>query len=251
MNATAARPAPAARFARFAFLLTVAAALLILLSGPLTRFGVIDWRPALGLMRNATMAAIAGTLLCLIAAILAARRPGRPGLRRAALGLVIGLLAIAGPLMLMRKATSVPPIHDISTDTQDPPQFVAIAPLRADAANPVAYAGPEVAAQQAKAYPDLRPIVLDAAPADAVRRVEAAARDLGWELVAAVPADGRVEATDTTAWWGFKDDVVVRVRPGPTPGASTVDVRSKSRVGVSDIGANADRIRALRERLQG
>jgi uncharacterized protein (DUF1499 family) len=143
----------------------------------------------------------------------------------------------------------VPPIHDISTDTSDPPAFVAVVARRvaAGASNPPEYAGPEVAAQQQAAYPDLTPIALQAPPDQAFARALAAARSLGWEIVASEAGEGRLEATDTTRWFGFKDDVVVRIRPDG--GGSRVDVRSKSRVGRSDVGANAARIRAFRDAL--
>jgi uncharacterized protein (DUF1499 family) len=73
---------------------------------------------------------------------------------------------------------------------------------------------------------------------------------MGWEIAEADAAAGRIEATDTTFWFGFKDDVVIRIRPAED-GGSIVDIRSKSRVGMSDVGANAARIRAFRDRLTG
>jgi len=90
--------------------------------------------------------------------------------------------------------------------------------------------------------------VLDTPPDQAYSRALAAAAGLGWEIVAAVPAEGRIEATDTTPWFGFKDDVVIRIRPQGT--ASRVDIRSKSRVGTSDRGANAARIDGCLDRLR-
>jgi uncharacterized protein (DUF1499 family) len=144
--------------------------------------------------------------------------------------------------MFRRTAQSVPPIHDISTDTDNPPPFVAVVERRRDASNPVEYGGPEIAAQQHRAYPDLHPVTLSDPPARAFERALEAARGQGWEIVASAPADGRIEATDTTRFFGFKDDVVVRVKPEGT--GSRVDVRSLSRVGKSDVGKNASRIRA-------
>ena len=143
----------------------------------------------------------------------------------------------------------MPPIHDISTDTKRPPEFVAILPLRADAPNPSEYGGPEVAAAQIGAYPDLQTHRMDAAPAQAFERAQQAARGLGWEIVSADPTAGRIEATATTFWFGFKDDVVIRIEPDAA--GSRVDVRSLSRVGGSDVGANAARIRAFLQALGG
>jgi uncharacterized protein (DUF1499 family) len=112
-----------------------------------------------------------------------------------------------------------------------------------------------VAAQQREGYPDLKPIILDAPPDAAFERALDAVHALGWDLVADDAGAGRIEATDTTFWYGFKDDVVVRIRPdgggSRVDSGSRVDVRSKSRVGGSDVGANAARIRAYAERLDG
>jgi len=160
----------------------------------------------------------------------------------AALALLVGLAAFLPPYMFRHTAASVPPIHDISTDTDDPPRFAAIVPLRRGAANPIEYGGPEVAAQQHRAYADIRPATLSDPPPRAFERALAAARAQGWEIVDAAPAEGRIEATDTTRWFGFKDDIVVRVRPEGA--GSRLDVRSLSRVGGSDVGKNAARVRA-------
>jgi hypothetical protein len=151
------------------------------------------------------------------------------------------------PWYALQQARALPPIHDITTDTGRPPQFVAILPLRAGAPNPAAYGGADVARAQVGAYPDLRTRRMDATRADAFNRALQVARDLGWEIVAADAAAGRIEATDTTFWFGFKDDVVVRVEADGA--GSRIDVRSVSRVGVGDVGANARRIRAYLQKL--
>ena len=163
------------------------------------------------------------------------------------LALCIALAAAAPPIILLQQAKAVPPIHDISTDTFDPPLFVALDAERARAPNGAKYGGAEVAAQQQKAYPDIKSLVLKAPPAEAVQRAIDAARKSGWEIVASDAPSGRIEATDTTSWFGFKDDIVVRVRPEGT--GSRVDVRSASRVGTGDIGANAKRVRQFLARV--
>jgi len=160
---------------------------------------------------------------------------------------VIGLGAAALPLLQLRTAKSVPPIHDITTDPSDPPVFEAVLPLRMGAANGVEYGGNTVAAQQRAAYPDILPIRLDAAPSQAFARALDAARAMGWAIAAADPARGVIEATDRTLWFGFKDDIAVRVRANGT--GSVIDVRSLSRIGRSDVGTNARRIRAYRDQL--
>ena len=124
--------------------------------------------------------------------------------------------------------------------------FEAILPLRADAAM---YAGEETAAQQRGAYPEIKPQVLSVPPDEAFERALAVTREMGWEIVAAEKSEGRIEATDTTFWFGFKDDVVIRIQP--VEAGSRMDVRSASRVGVGDLGVNAARIRRFLERLQG
>ncbi len=170
--------------------------------------------------------------------------------RMAGLGFVVLLVGAALTVNFINwrtTAQSVPPIHDITTDTQDPPPFVAVLPLRTGAPNPPEYPGEEVAVRQREAYPDLEPIRI-AAPSDATfEAARAVVNQMRWALVAEAPAEGRIEATDTTRYFGFQDDVVIRVRPDGE--GSVVDVRSKSRVGMSDVGTNARRIRDFREAL--
>jgi uncharacterized protein (DUF1499 family) len=225
-----------------AVMVSALAVVLLLAAGPGTRMGLWTFRTGFQLLRYAVYGGVAGAALALVALVATSRR----GL--AVLALVLGLAAALPPWQLQRSARSLPPIHDISTDTDEPPPFVAVAPLRRDASNPVAYGGPEIAAQQKKAYPDIKPAVLSMPPAQAFDRALAAAKAQGWEVVATVPAEGRIEATDTTRWFGFKDDVVVRVRPDGA--GSRVDARSVSRVGRGDVGTNARRIRQFLEALR-
>ena len=208
-----------------------------------------SYRTAFGILRWAAYAGLAAALVSLLAAVLCLRRRPRRGLWSAAAGLLLGLVVAAVPLGHLRAARSVPPIHDISTDVDDPPAFVAILPLRADAPNPAEYGGPTIAAEQRAAYSDIVPVTLPLPPDEAYRKALAAARSLGWEVVAASPENGRIEATDRTFWFGFRDDIVVRVRA--RTGGSVVDVRSVSRVGRSDTGTNAARIRRFIHALQG
>ena len=230
------------RIGTLALVLAVGAGLAVALAGPGTRFGLWHFRTAFTVMRYAAYAGALAALLALIA--LVARAPRVPGV----LALLLGLAAFGGPLLWSRSAGQVPPIHDIATDTDDPPAFVEIVARRSAATNPVAYGGPEIAAQQHRAYPDLKPLHLDVAPAAALQRAAKVARELGWEVVSEAAPEGRLEATDTTPWFGFKDDVVVRIRPEGA--GSRVDVRSLSRVGRSDLGLNAKRIRRYLERLR-
>lgn len=169
------------------------------------------------------------------------------------LALIAGLAVTANNGLVMGQAGGAPGIHDVTTDTSNPPAFVAVLPLRqVDAQNPPDYAGPgsgpEAAAAQKQAFPDIQPLFFNQ-PANIVF---AAARDVvaekGWTLVDANEADGRIEATAETGWVRFKDDVVIRIQPGRDQ--TRVDVRSKSRVGRGDMGANARRVRDYLGSLQ-
>lgn len=236
------------RTGRIAFYAAVAALLALVIAGPGHRLGLFGALPAVALAAVSTLIAVIAFLLGLVALVMALRAPGRAGLGRAALAVVLGGAIGVQLLGWIAQGRSVPPIHDISTNTTDPPAFVAIAPLRAQAPNPAAYAGAETATAQAKAYPDVEPLLVDAEPAAVVATAAGIAADLGWEVIAQVPGEGRLEATDTTFWFGFKDDIVLRARE--TAEGSIVDLRSKSRVGRSDLGTNAARIREFSQRLR-
>jgi uncharacterized protein (DUF1499 family) len=228
-----------------AALVAVIAILMLVLAGPGTRFGVWNFRIGLSLLRYAAYLGIAAVFIALIALVMT-----RP--RGTALGLLLGALLLAsvaflGPWAFLQKAKKAPAIHDITTDTSDPPLFVAVLPLRKDAVNPPTYGGDSVAAQQRRAYPDIGPLELHVPPDQAFERALAAARAMGWDIDATDHAAGRIEATATTKWFGFKDDIVVRIRPEGA--GSRVDVRSVSRVGKSDLGTNAARVRAYLARL--
>ena len=239
--------------ARIALLLAGLCALAVGLSGPAYRTGWIALPAAFTTMRWGAWIAIGIAVLALVLALVAAiARPDgtRRGLAEAGLAMLIAVVTMAGPMTLMARGKQAPPIHDISTDTDNPPQFVSVLPLRADARNPATYGGPDVAAQQKKAYPAIVPLELALPPAQAYERALAAARDTGWVIVSADASANRIEATATTPFFGFKDDVVVRITPAGN--GSRVDVRSVSRIGRSDLGTNAQRVEgylaSLRER---
>ena len=245
-----------------AIAVSVLAALLFACSGPGTRLGLWGFGTGLTMLKWGAYVGILGAALAIIAltaAAFAARARAGEGRddaarseeRRSLMPLVVALLlagvAVFVPWRGLQRARAVPPIHDITTDTQDPPAFVAVLPLRAGARNSAVYGGDSVAALQRKGYPDLGPLHVAVPQATAYARALAEARAMKWEVVAADSVAGRIEATATTPWFGFKDDVVIRLRPD---GAGTrVDVRSVSRVGGSDVGANAARIRAYLARL--
>jgi len=228
------------KIARLALLASVIALVLLLIGGPGYRMGL--WGLGFGLldaMQYALFAGAAGAILAIVFLLIPKIRSGQTVPLFAAL--VIGLSVAAVPLYVQNTVDSVPRIHDISTNTNNPPEFVDVRPLREDAANPPEYAGAEVAEQQREAYPDIRTLETGMDPDTLVELALDTAREQGWEIISAVTEDGRIEATDTTLWYGFKDDIVIRVRE--TDEGSILDIRSKSRVGASDLGKNAARIR--------
>jgi uncharacterized protein (DUF1499 family) len=224
-------------------ILAIAAAVVAVGAGFGTRVNWWDFGAGFSLLRWGFYIAIAAAVLSLLGLVVSRPLSGWRALLAAILGLVIAAPVIIVPLTWINTARSVPPIHDITTDTQNPPQFHAILALRKDAANSAQYGGPEVASLQHEAYPDIGPVFDSVSPALAFTTALQSARDLGWNIVAKDPSDGRIEATDTTFWFGFTDDIVIRVmREGD--GVRT-DIRSVSRVGRSDIGTNAARVRAF------
>jgi uncharacterized protein (DUF1499 family) len=235
------RDRPWSRLALAALALALLVAALGALAGFGSQWGLWHFRTGFTLLRYAAYGGIAAAVLGSIAVFRA--RPGGPrrGFAAAFLAVVLGLLVVGIPWQTRRAAAGLPPIHDITTDTENPPEFVAIAPLRADAPNPLEYGGAEVAHLQRQAYPDIRPILLDMPPEAAFQRALDAVGRMRWDLVHSDPGAGRIEATDRTRWFGFRDDVVVRLTP--VNGRTVVDVRSKSRVGRGDMGTNARRVR--------
>ena len=238
---------PVAYLAAAGLVVAGVAAAAEILAGPGTRIGWWPFPTGFAILRWAAYGGIAGAAVSFAAGVAARPGSGRAGARIAVAGLLLGLAAAAVPWSYLRIAKSVPAIHDITTDTENPPGFSVLLPVRRDAPNGADYGGPEVAAKQRAAYPDVKPAHLPVSPREAFDRALAAAQKMGWTIAAADPASGSIEATATTFWFGFKDDVVVRIRPDGA--GSRVDVRSASRVGRSDIGANAARVREYLGRL--
>ncbi|MEK6712513.1 MAG: DUF1499 domain-containing protein [Nitrospinota bacterium] len=231
-------------------ILALAAGLNLLASGPGSRLGLWGWRTGFLMMAWtgtigiwAVWISLAGGLFALIGAMKARTAA-------ALVGLALGFLMMSVPTTRQQVLNSVPRIHEVSTDTERPPQFQAALALRqsAKAANPPAY-NAQFAPLQRKAFPDIQPAYLEGAPEAAFGRALAAARSMGWNIIASDPKEGRIEAVATTFWYGFEDDVVIRVqREGER---NRVDIRSKSRVGGSDFGTNAKRVQAYLKALGG
>ena len=242
------------------------------------KFGLWDWRLGLGtlivtwgprLLIGALVLAAVALLVCLV-------RPPRQGVVAAVVALLIPAAGLGYMEYVRSQNADVPPIHDVATDIESPPVFseAVMREREASGANPVhplttplssieAYKGPRFADRHARsvgdlgreAYPDLRPVVVSAAPDRLFEVLRQEAQDRGWAIVTDDPAAGTFDATAETFWFGFKDDVAVRVRPGAAPNQLQIDARSTSRVGLGDMGANAKRLRDylsdIREELNG
>lgn len=229
-------------------IITVIALVILLSAGVGTRLGVWDFRTGFMLLKSA---AIVGVLAALASCggVFSVGKSHKKHASLAAGALLIALATVAIPLSWKMAAGKLPRIHDISTDTVNPPSFSALLPLRHGATNPPEYAGPAVAIKQHEAYPDIQPLVLNLTADKAFAKAVAVARDMRWQIVAEVPAEGRIEAIDTTFWFGFKDDIVIRITSAGN--RSVVDIRSESRVGISDVGTNARRIRNFFKQMRG
>ena len=205
------------------------------------------------LMTSSGFAAAAAAIVSLLALLFGGSHLEAGSLAMAAAALVLGAVLVYIPWQYNRLRNTVPRIHDITTDVETPPEFAAVLPARAaENAATAHYEGAELAKLQKAAYPDVAPLELALPQARAFDLALAVARSMpGWSLVAADPATGRIEASQTSRWFGFTDDIVIRVSAHGT--ASRADMRSLSRQGRSDFGVNAARIRAymsaLRKRL--
>jgi len=233
-----------------------------------TRFELWGYQTGLGVMTfqwgpRFLIAAVGAGVISLVLLIVyrfvfgKANAPGVGGWIAAVLAIAVGAGGLAYAASVREYASTIPPIHDISTDTENPPQFSnALIDRRGAESNSVDYAEkidprserplPEV---QAEAYPEIQPMTFNVAPDLVYEAALNTARDMGWKVGTDSPEAGLFEATDTTFWFGFKDDVVVRVT-ALEDGGTRVDARSVSRVGVSDLGANAARLVAFEANLR-
>lgn len=228
--------------------LAMAGVLSLLASGPGYRVGLWGFGTGISLVKASAYFSVVALVVCLGALMIRQRGNISQEMVPSIIGLVIAAGVLGITLKWKYNLTSVPYIHDITTDTENPPRFIAVLPLRIGADNPAEYGGPDLAKQQKLGYPDLRPGFVSRPPVAAYAEALQAAKDMGWDIVASEPTSFRIEATDTTYWFGFKDDIVVRL--SPTAEGSRIDVRSVSRVGKSDVGTNARRISSYLTRLK-
>jgi len=229
--------------------LAIADAIAGLFAGIGYRLDLWDYRDGIGALIYVFWLAAGTSVAAALAVLLGTFGAWRGAIVTGLIALLIAATTAWVPWSLRQAARRVPPIHDISTDTVDPPQFVVVAGLRRRSDHPVTYDGPEAAAQQRKGYPDIVPIVLDAPPGKVFDAAKSVLAGMDLRLLDADPGHGRLEATDTSLLFGFEDDVVVRITARPD-GSTRVDVRSKSRVGRNDLGINAGRIRTFAATLR-
>lgn len=259
---------------RLALLLAVLLPVWFLVATLGTKFGLFDYRIGFGQMTYGLGDRVIYTVLAVgvLALALARLIPPRRGLVAAVVAVLIPVLAIGYGNYARSQSRGYPAIHDVTTNPTDPPSFSAeLLKVRTDSKSNTIYpptmpmkerasfqrmltARPDMAAAladksvadlAAEGFPDLRPIELSIPPSRAFMLAQEEAKAQGWKIHAADPEQGVLDATAETFWFGFKDDVAIRVRPGGSPDTSVVDLRSISRVGGGDMGANGKRIRAF------
>ena len=249
-------------------ILAISTPLVFIAAGLGAKFGLWSWQFGLQTLTQkfGPILLMATGVMAVLSMILAAFTP-KKGFWLGAFAMIIPLFGLGQLLNVKNKVDSLPYIHDITTDTQDVPGFTStILSERSKVkdVNTVDYAGKMaptskkdaegkpveelVAALQSKAYPRVRPLILSQAPDAAFIHAKTVVKEMGWALKSEDAAAGILEATDSTFWYGFKDDIVIRLRSGEG-GGTVVDVRSVSRVGTSDIGANAARIRIFLKKM--
>ncbi|MBB1388155.1 DUF1499 domain-containing protein [Shewanella sp. SG44-6] len=207
------------------------------------------WDPIVGFMASRNYNNLLGYVVVVIGLVALitsftikqnSRAKGK-GLINSTIALVLGLGILAPSIVaLVIEPVKYPPIHDITTNTQSPPQFEFLTDSREGAKNSLVYGGPEIAAQQLQAFPNINPIVSDLTPDAAYQKALMVAESMGWTIVAQDPKARRFESTSRTPFFNFADDIVVVV--SVLEQGSRIDLRSVSRVGIGDRGVNAQRI---------
>ena len=241
---------------RLAFLLAILVPLIFMAAALGAKFGVWNWQFGLGtLTRKVAPWAMGLSLLFgLISLLLAILVRPRKGFFVAVLAILIPVAALVQSKSVTKTAAQLPLIHDITTDTQNPPTFTAaIIDERAKTVgvNTLDYVGKKdlrekklVSVLQSRDYPEIGPLIMSDDKDVVFGEAKQVALQMGWDIISEDVAAGKIEATETTFWYGFKDDIVIRVRPSEG-GGSILDIRSVSRVGASDLGANAARIKTF------
>lgn len=203
--------------------------------------------------RSALYTVLAGVGVSVLALLLAFAgfvviwNEGLKGLWRVLGAAALALVLIAPTATLAALGMGVRNLPDVTTDTQDPPDFVTLGTVRSRAANSLVYPGERLANVQLDLYPGIKPITFDAPADDIFRALLLLVKRHKWLVVDAVPPregrDGRIEAVARSLPFGLRDDLVIRVRG--TAAGTRVDMRSAARSGETDFGSNARRISQL------
>ena len=223
--------------------LALIAPLIMLIAGGLYRLRFVDFQIPLLAFAVAVLLAALAALFGLIGAVSGALGAHDKTIR-AVVALAVALLVLVGPLNTLRQGAGAPMIHDITTDLEDPPIFVEVPRKRSVSDNSLDIDA-EVLATQKAYYTDIGPTMLPMAKREAFALVRETVNDFEWVVHAENANLGYIEATASTPFFGFRDDVVIRV--SEEAGRVRVDMRSASRVGLSDLGVNAGRIRDFME----
>ncbi len=205
----------------------------------LYRTNLVGFGTAFSIVKNGVMF---GAVLFVIGVLywFITRNKNPQSAKAALVGGLIALIPVIPLGLQASKAKSLPFIHNISTDIVNPPQFDKVTSLRTSKDNPLEYDVQTLAKQQQAGYPDIKTHFTELSVDQALTKAKNTAESLGWEIVNVDAEQGLLEATETTLLWGFKDDIVVRIQANAD--STAVDLRSVSRFGQSDIGANAARI---------
>jgi uncharacterized protein (DUF1499 family) len=238
---------PVSKLAMWSRRLALFAIAVVLLVIVIVNLGFLDPLPAIATLAGSLFFALVAMVLA-FGAFVAIWRQGLRGLGLAVTALGVGLVMLAYPAYLGVLFYRLPAVNDITTDAVEPPRFEAIARLRPRGANPVGYPGAAALQLQRAAYPDIEPLLVSVPPLEAYDAALAVITKRKWRIVDARQPqpgrrEGRIEAVARTPLMGFRDDIVVRVRSAED--GARIDMRSASRYGVHDFGANASRLRSL------
>ena len=238
---------PVSKLAMWSRRLALFAVAVVLLVIVIVNLGFLEPVPAIATLAGSLFFALVAMVLA-FGAFVVIWRQGLRGIGLAVAALGIGVAMLAYPTYLGVLFYRLPAVNDITTDPVDPPRFEAIARLRPRGANSVAYPGAAAMKLQRATYPDIEPLVVSVPPAEAYEAALAVITKRKWRIVDVRPPlagrrEGRIEAVVRTPLMGFRDDVVIRVRAAED--GARVDMRSASRFGTHDFGANASRLRAL------
>ncbi len=224
------------RIAKTTLVMAALSLILLPLSALGTRWELFNFRIGLLLFMLATLTGLTSIVL---SALYTRRQNDDKSRRTLNYAALLGLPALAFFSLNLFSGGSTPMIHNVTTDPADPPKFMAAPAQRGPGTNPLEYT-PELAEIQRSAYPELQTLTTELSAAEAFQLALATAKRQGWEVYLKDEQNYQIEAVATTRWFGFKDDVVIRVTNSGS--GSEVDLSSVSRVGKGDLGANARRI---------